>query len=446
MKLSLPRLLFGLLLLVPALVRAQAPSRESELDAVINAMENNQSVKDRKVSLRILQFEIGTDRLTPGDQKYLDSMAVALAKIPTVTLEISGHTDNTGSAKRNYKLSQARANRVRGYLIGKGTVARRIRAVGYGSSQPLTTNDTPEGRGMNRRVELKFQGLTNDVYTLVTKGGKKIPTTYLVVSKDGKTLSYRETANGPVSKLSAGSVDYLIMPDGSRMTMSRFTSGGSGGAENPVEPLSPEPAPTSVTPVDTLYIAAKKALPIGVVLYGEGLFALEGLSKTWVNPDEGIGIRQGFGAGVVVSYYLRPRLALLFQGGYAQWQVERRYMTTERVVVFTNDQKLTRVLAQVGIRLYALRSVYLQPMAGGQLFKLTSQNSATHPEGQQPTKASKFLATFGGSIGFEKRVNKLVFDVAAQYQFSPNSGFGAASDPLHYVGLRLGVGLRPQVD
>jgi outer membrane protein OmpA-like peptidoglycan-associated protein len=231
------------LLPVPAL--AQTPSRENELDAVITAMENNQSVNDRKVSLRNLQFETGTDRLTPGDQRYLDSLALALARIPTVTLEIGGHTDNTGSARRNNLLSQNRANRVRAYLTGRGVVARRIRAVGYGSAQPLATNDTPEGRAANRRVELSFQGLTSDVYTIVTKSGRKIPVTYLVVGKDGQTLSYRENASSPLTRLPAGTVDYVLMPDGSRLTMNRFAGGPAPATEAP-----PTPAPDPREPIE----------------------------------------------------------------------------------------------------------------------------------------------------------------------------------------------------
>lgn len=249
MKTRLLCLLWLWVWLLPVPGPAQTPSRESELDAVITAMENNQSVKDRKVSLRNLQFETGTDRLTPGDQRYLDSLALALARIPTVTLEIGGHTDNTGSVRRNNQLSQDRANRVRAYLTSRGVVARRIRAVGYGSAQPLESNDTPEGRAANRRVELRFQGLTSDVYTIVTKSGRKIPVTYLVVGKDGQTLSYRENAGSPLTRLPAGTVDYVLMPDGSRLTMNRFAVGPAPAAvETPPTPATDTREPIGVKP------------------------------------------------------------------------------------------------------------------------------------------------------------------------------------------------------
>jgi OOP family OmpA-OmpF porin len=76
-----------------------------------------------------------------------------LAENPEIRIRITGHTDNVGSDRANQKLSEGRANSVRDDLIKRGISADRIEAEGKGESQPITTNDTEEGRAQNRRVE-----------------------------------------------------------------------------------------------------------------------------------------------------------------------------------------------------------------------------------------------------------------------------------------------------
>ena len=72
----------------------------------------------------------------------------------SIRVQVGGHTDNTGSAAVNRRLSAARANAVRDYLISKGVAADRLTAVGFGPRKPVASNRTAEGRAQNRRVEL----------------------------------------------------------------------------------------------------------------------------------------------------------------------------------------------------------------------------------------------------------------------------------------------------
>jgi OOP family OmpA-OmpF porin len=69
---------------------------------------------------------------------------------------LSGHTDNVGQDAENKKLSQERVNAVRTYLVSKGLVEMRMRAVGVGKSKPVASNATEDGRQRNRRVEFKI--------------------------------------------------------------------------------------------------------------------------------------------------------------------------------------------------------------------------------------------------------------------------------------------------
>lgn len=219
---------------------------QNELDAVIREMETNgyDAVKNKKLNLRSITFVTGTSTLTERDKLYLDTIAVFLIKVPTVMMEVGGHTDNTGSVRINEQLSRDRANAVVRYVVAKGVIPRRMKAVGYGSGQPVADNATEVGRSLNRRVELKFLGLTNDIYTIVTKDGRKIPSTYMVISADGKSVSYRQNAGAPLNRLPASGIDYIEYPDGSRrrpdaIVLAGDNSGNAGGrAEKEPSPAS----------------------------------------------------------------------------------------------------------------------------------------------------------------------------------------------------------------
>ena len=81
-------------------------------------------------------------------------MSKILAEYKDVKFVVEGHTDNTGSDKINNELSQKRADAVRNYLIENGFPAENIRAVGFGSANPIGDNSTSKGRQQNRRVEI----------------------------------------------------------------------------------------------------------------------------------------------------------------------------------------------------------------------------------------------------------------------------------------------------
>lgn len=105
------------------------------------------------VRLNNIFFETAHSRLRPESRMELDQMVETLKQYPTMHVELSGHTDSEGTEASNKKLSQDRSNAVRTYLVEKGIDPARVRSVGYGESRPVATNDTPEGRQANRRVE-----------------------------------------------------------------------------------------------------------------------------------------------------------------------------------------------------------------------------------------------------------------------------------------------------
>ncbi|MGQ0712451.1 MAG: OmpA family protein [Gemmatimonadaceae bacterium] len=109
----------------------------------------------RTVTLRGVTFASGRDELSPSSLAVLDEVANQLVAAPELKIEISGHTDSKGTRIRNIRLSLARAEAVRAYLVMQGVPAERLTARGYGPDKPVASNAGPNGRAMNRRVELK---------------------------------------------------------------------------------------------------------------------------------------------------------------------------------------------------------------------------------------------------------------------------------------------------
>jgi outer membrane protein OmpA-like peptidoglycan-associated protein len=109
----------------------------------------------RTVTLRGVTFMSGRDELSPSSLVVLDEVAKQLVAVPELKIEIAGHTDSKGTRIRNIRLSLARAEAVRAYLVMQGVPAERLTARGYGPDKPVASNAGPNGRAMNRRVELR---------------------------------------------------------------------------------------------------------------------------------------------------------------------------------------------------------------------------------------------------------------------------------------------------
>ena len=103
--------------------------------------------------LRAVYFD--SDQAILKDTKVLDEAAVILKANPDLTGEVQGHADSTASAEHNQTLSEARARAVRDYLIRQGVAPERVAVKGYGETRPAASNDSVEGRALNRRVELQ---------------------------------------------------------------------------------------------------------------------------------------------------------------------------------------------------------------------------------------------------------------------------------------------------
>lgn len=100
-----------------------------------------------------IQFDLDSADLTESSKLFLDSLLEDFKVYSTLRLKLVAHTDATGTEQYNYKLSEARANTVKRYLVEQGLSAERLETQGKGKSQPIADNSTEEGRAKNRRVE-----------------------------------------------------------------------------------------------------------------------------------------------------------------------------------------------------------------------------------------------------------------------------------------------------
>jgi OOP family OmpA-OmpF porin len=108
-----------------------------------------------RLILRGVTFATGSATLLPDAEEPLRATAASLLAQPATRIEVAGYTDDTGSRAVNERLSRARAESVRAFLVSAGVPGDRLTARGYGPAEPIASNATAEGRALNRRVELR---------------------------------------------------------------------------------------------------------------------------------------------------------------------------------------------------------------------------------------------------------------------------------------------------
>ena len=144
--------------------RAQAAEQEKEqirqrLRAQLNqVLETQDTARGLIVNMNDVLFDVNRATLKPEAKLRLARVAGILEAYPGLKLQIEGYTDSTGSLEHNQILSDERADAVRGFLISQGVSPDSISAQGFGPSNPVASNETREGRQLNRRVDLVVNG------------------------------------------------------------------------------------------------------------------------------------------------------------------------------------------------------------------------------------------------------------------------------------------------
>lgn len=140
----------------PELVQRAAAPAPSE--PVASAPAEIAAIEPRREEINVAekaQFDFDRAELKAEDKQRLDEVAAQIGNIPEdATIRITGYTDNIGGEEYNLDLSMRRAQAAQEYLVNKGIDQKRIVIAGMGASNPVASNDTAEGRAMNRRVEV----------------------------------------------------------------------------------------------------------------------------------------------------------------------------------------------------------------------------------------------------------------------------------------------------
>nr|WP_294776216.1 OmpA family protein [uncultured Flavobacterium sp.] len=119
-----------------------------------------------------VRFETNKSTLTPAAKANLDKLVPVFNQYPDTNIQIYGYTDSTGTPEYNLTLSEQRAASVKTYLSGKGLSASRFVTTGLGIADPIATNDTPEGRSKNRRVEFAITANEKMIQDAQKEAGK----------------------------------------------------------------------------------------------------------------------------------------------------------------------------------------------------------------------------------------------------------------------------------
>jgi outer membrane protein OmpA-like peptidoglycan-associated protein len=138
-----------------ALIGRQMDKQAEEMEADLQGVKVERVGEGIKLTFDSgILFDVNKAELQPAAQMNLEKLATIFNKYPDTNVLIEGHTDSTGSQQWNMQLSKMRAESVGAKLTTMGVDPARFTMVGYGPDQPVASNDTAEGRQMNRRVEL----------------------------------------------------------------------------------------------------------------------------------------------------------------------------------------------------------------------------------------------------------------------------------------------------
>lgn len=236
-----PRLrTLGMISSVALLILANAPvgaqtAEEQEKGYRREVMEQALQTKQH-FDLYGLRFDVDKATIQPASKKLLDDIATALGNFPDWHLKIVGHTDSTGDPAHNVSLSLDRATAIKAALVERGVGPQRLVTAGLGESAPVASNATPDGRALNRRVELvrvtdsaeakKMLKAMSDFLAAQKALSVGFDTVFEVVTPTDQKLGLASSGTATLARpdkirvtRSGGFADFEILYDGKELTL-----------------------------------------------------------------------------------------------------------------------------------------------------------------------------------------------------------------------------------
>lgn len=140
---------------VGAAIGHKMDKQQRELEAIKDVEVTRTAEDEIAVTMKSdVLFDVDSSAMRFASKQTLQDMGGVFSRYPDTTIFVEGHTDSTGTDAHNQGLSDRRADSVTNFLVGSGVSPSRIVSRGYGESQPKASNDTPDGRQINRRVEI----------------------------------------------------------------------------------------------------------------------------------------------------------------------------------------------------------------------------------------------------------------------------------------------------
>ena len=138
--------------------REKQDLRERLLQQLNSILATRDSARGLVANMSDVLFRSGSYELAPGARERLAKVSGIILAYPSLHVSVEGHTDSVGGDEYNQSLSELRAQAVRDYFVQQGIASGAVEAHGFGKTAPIASNDTPEGRQQNRRVELVLSG------------------------------------------------------------------------------------------------------------------------------------------------------------------------------------------------------------------------------------------------------------------------------------------------
>jgi len=138
--------------------REKQDLRERLLQQLNSILATRDSARGLVANMSDVLFRSGSYELAPGARERLAKVSGIILAYPSLHVSVEGHTDSVGGDEYNQSLSELRAQAVRDYFVQQGIASGSVEAHGFGKTAPIASNDTPEGRQQNRRVELVLSG------------------------------------------------------------------------------------------------------------------------------------------------------------------------------------------------------------------------------------------------------------------------------------------------